>query len=157
MRNLSPKRHKPFFPLAAVLLLSFLLAAPASGAVSRAPQRHLSETHLLQWFLEGGAEGYLSKKDRRGDYEDLSPQERKRLQQQYRKWRALPPEEQKKLRRRQQELEQMPPESRRLYHKRFQQWQNIPDAERRQLRRQLDNWDHLSPQEQEAIRRRFND
>lgn len=158
MHNPSTNWYKRFFLLVAASLLPFLLATPAPGAISWGPQRPPSETTRPKWLPQGEANGFLAKKERHRDgYEDLSPQERKRLQQQYQKWRALPPEEQQKLRRRQQELEQMPPESRRPYHKRFQQWQNIPDAERQQLRRQLDNWDQLSPQEQEAIRRRFND
>lgn len=90
-------------------------------------------------------------------YNSLPPEERQRLQQQYREWQALPPEKKEEMRRRLDEYRSKPPPQQDLYRQRYDQWRSLPPPERRRLEEKLRRWDELSPQEQESLRRRFRD
>jgi hypothetical protein len=88
-------------------------------------------------------------------WQELSPEEKDKLQQKYQEWQSLPPEKKQLFRQRMNQLDNMPPQQRNLYHQLFQQWQHLSPNERKQLKRDLDNWEQLSPQQKESIRRRF--
>jgi len=96
---------------------------------------------------------FLSKKGKK--WQDLSPEEKKRLRKKYKEWNSLPPEEKEKIRRRMKRLNNMSPRERKSYRQLHKKWQHLPPDERKQLQKELNNWENLSPQEQEAIRRRF--
>jgi hypothetical protein len=88
-------------------------------------------------------------------YDNLTPEDRARMQRQYQEWQSLPPNQKDAMRRRMDELKRMPPQERNLYQQRYQQWQQLSPDERRQLENNLRRWDSLSPQERDSIRRRF--
>jgi hypothetical protein len=89
-------------------------------------------------------------------FQNLSPEERGRMQRQYREWQALPPDQKDAMRRRMNEWNHMPQQNRDLYQQRYRQYQQLSPEERRQLENNLQRWDRLSPQERESIRKRFN-
>lgn len=91
------------------------------------------------------------------DYNSLPPEEKQRLQRQYREWQSLPPEKKEEMRRRMDEYQRKPPPQQDLYRQRYDQWRNLSPQERRRLEENLRRWDELSPQEQESLRRRFRD
>ncbi|OQX24445.1 MAG: hypothetical protein BWK80_20830 [Desulfobacteraceae bacterium IS3] len=91
------------------------------------------------------------------NYQDLSPEEKARLQQKLRKWESMPPEKKEALRNRMDQLKELSPEARELYRKRFNQWQNLSPEERRNVQEKLEKWDSLPPEEKENVRRRFRD
>jgi hypothetical protein len=88
-------------------------------------------------------------------FDTFPPEERPRMQQQYREWQSLPPEQKDTMRRRMDEWNRMPPTERDRYQQRYQQWQQIPPDERRQMENNLRRWDNLSPQERDSLRKRF--
>ena len=102
---------------------------------------------------------YVAKNKARPDpsFDNLTPEDRARMQRQYREWQSLPPNQKDTMRRRMDELNRMPPQERNLYQQRYQQWQQLSPDERQQLENNLRRWDSLSPQERDSIRRRFKD
>jgi hypothetical protein len=88
-------------------------------------------------------------------FDNFPPEERPRMQQQYREWQSLPPEQKDTMRRRMDEWNRMPPNQRNRYQQQYQQWQQLSPDERRQLENNLRRWDNLSPQERDSIRKRF--
>ncbi len=95
--------------------------------------------------------------DTRENYQNLSPEEKSRLQQKLRKWESLSPEKKEALRNRMDQWKELSPEARDLYRKRFHQWQNLSPEERRNVEEKLEKWDSLPPEEKENVRRRFRD
>lgn len=88
-------------------------------------------------------------------FENLPPEERPRMQQQFREWQSLPPEQKDTMRRRMDEWNRMPPNERDRYQQRYQQWQRLSPDERRQIENNLRRWENLSPQDRDSIRQRF--
>jgi hypothetical protein len=88
-------------------------------------------------------------------FDHMPPEERSRMQRQYREWQSLPPDQRDTMRRRMDEWNRMPPQERNRYQQRYQQWQQLPPEERRRLENNLQRWDSLSPQERDSIRQRF--
>jgi catalase len=88
-------------------------------------------------------------------FDGFPPEERPRMQQQFREWQSLPPDQKESMRRRMDEWNRMPPNERDRYQQRYQQWQQLSPDERRQLENNLRRWDNLSPQDRDSIRRRF--
>jgi hypothetical protein len=88
-------------------------------------------------------------------FDNLSPEERARIQRQYREWQTLPPEQRDTMRRRMEDWNRMQPQDRNRYQQRYQQWQQLSPEERRKLENKLQRWDNLSPQERDSIRQRF--
>ena len=86
---------------------------------------------------------------------NLSPDEKERLERQYKKWKSMPPEKQNTLRKRMEQYKGLPPEERQLYQQRFKQWKGLSPEERRGLQEKLEKWNTLPPEEQEGIRRKF--
>jgi hypothetical protein len=90
------------------------------------------------------------------NYETLTPEEKERLDRNYREWKSLPPERQKLLERRMEKWKDLSPEEKALYRRRMDQWQSLPPQERHRMRERLDNWDRLPQKEKDQIRRRFS-
>jgi catalase len=88
-------------------------------------------------------------------FDGFPPEERPRMQQQFREWQSLPPDQKDTMRRRMDEWNRMPPNERDRYQQRYQQWQQLTPDERRQLENNLRRWDNLSPQDRDSIRQRF--
>lgn len=88
-------------------------------------------------------------------FDSFPPEERPRMQQQFREWQSLPPDQKDTMRRRMDEWNRMPPNERNRYQQRYQQWQQLSPDERRQLENNLRRWDNLSPQDRDSIRQRF--
>ena len=88
-------------------------------------------------------------------FDNFPPEERPRMQQQFREWQSLPPEQKDTMRRRMDEWNRMPPNQQDRYQQRYQQWQQLSPDERRQLENNLRRWENLSPQERDSIRQRF--
>jgi hypothetical protein len=89
------------------------------------------------------------------NFDNFPPEERPRMQQQFREWQSLPPEQKDTMRRRMDEWNRMPPNQQDRYQQRYQQWQQLSPDERRQLENNLRRWENLSPQERDSIRQRF--
>ena len=89
-------------------------------------------------------------------FQSPSPEEKGRMQRQYREWQTLPPDQKDAMRRRMDDWNRMPQQNRDLYQQRYQQYQQLSPEERRQLENNLQRWDRLSPQERDSIRQRFN-
>jgi len=88
-------------------------------------------------------------------FDSFPPEDRPRMQQQFREWQSLPPDQKDAMRRRLDELNRMPPSQRDRYQQRYQQWQQLSPNERRQLENNLRRWENLSPQDRDSIRQRF--
>jgi hypothetical protein len=89
------------------------------------------------------------------NFDSFPPEERPRMQQQFREWQSLPPEQKDTMRRRMDEWNRMPPSQRDRYQQQYQQWQQLSPDDRRQLENNLRRWENLSPQERDSIRQRF--
>lgn len=103
------------------------------------------------------ASRYLSqfKGRQKPNFETLPPEERPRMQQQFREWQSLPPDQKDTMRRRMEDWNRMPPGERDRIQQRYQQWQQLTPDERRQMEKNLRRWDNLSPQERDSLRQRF--
>jgi hypothetical protein len=88
-------------------------------------------------------------------FDNLPPDERARMQRQYREWQSLPPDQRDAMRQRMQDWNRMPPQQQERYQQRYQQWQQMSPEDRRKLENNLQRWDKLSPQERDSIRQRF--
>ncbi len=88
-------------------------------------------------------------------FENLTPEERTRMQRQYWEWQSLPPEQRDTMRQRMDDLRRMSPKDRERYQQRYQQWQQLSPEDRRRIENNLQRWDKLSPQERDSIRQRF--
>jgi catalase len=88
-------------------------------------------------------------------FDNMPPEERSRMQRQYREWQSLPPDQRDTMRRRMDEWNRMPQQERDRYQQRYQQWRQLSPEERRRMENNLQRWDNLSPQERDSIRRRF--
>ena len=106
---------------------------------------------------ELNASDYLApgKGRQKPSFDRFPPEERPRMQQQFREWQSLPPDQKDTMRRRMNEWNRMPPNEQNRYQQRYQQWQQLSPDERRQLENNLQRWDHLSPQDRDSIRQRF--
>ena len=89
------------------------------------------------------------------NFENMPPDERARMQRQYREWQSLPPDQREAMRRRMENWNRMPPQQQDRYQQRYQQWRQMSPDERRRLENNLQRWDNLSPQERDSIRQRF--
>ena len=146
--------------LAAVLMLAgVLLFAPGTKAAGSPPKTWPNT------FPGGspsapayGAPPYfaLDKGQQPPGFQSLSPEEKSRMQRQYREWQTLPPDQKDAMRRRMDDWNRMPQQNRDLYQQRYQQYQQLSPDERRKLENNLQRWDRLSPQERDSIRQRFN-
>ena len=142
-----------FAAAAAGLLIALFCSAPSWGHVAR--PHHESAPILVPDRIDASVAGcgFLSKRDKK--WQDLSPEEKKKLRKRYKEWQSLPPEEKEKIRQRMKRLNQMSPQERKTYQQLYKKWRHLPPDERQQLQKELNNWENLSPREQEAIRRRF--
>jgi hypothetical protein len=136
-----PQHHVQFQPSAVFL--------PADNYKNSLTESQI-QTRSKDFFCKRG-----SKNKRFQKWQNLSPEERKKVRKRYKEWQSLPREEKQIIRQRMNELNNMPPQKRRLYKQLFRQWQHLPPKERKQIQNDLDNWENLSPQQQNSIRRRF--
>ena len=141
------------FAAAAAGLIVLFCYGPAWGHVAR--PLHESAFIMVPDHTDASFAGcgFLSKRDK--NWENLSPEEKKKLRKRYKEWQSLPPEEKEKIRQRMKRLNQMSPQERKTYQQLYKKWRHLPADERRQLQKELNNWENLSPREQEAIRLRF--
>jgi hypothetical protein len=142
------------------VLLSLVFDDAANAAVWKTPDRldeRAVETTWIDCSLQYEAILYLSQKPGKPNpyFDNLTPEDRTRMQRQYREWQSLPPEQRDTMRQRMDDLRRMPPPDRERYQQRYQQWQQLSPEDRRRLENNLQRWDNLSPQERESIRQRF--
>ena len=98
----------------------------------------------------------LAENNKRKDYDDLSPEEKKEIEKKYKEWQKLSPQEKKKIRKRMNKWKKMTPEEKELYRRRYKQLQHLSPEERQQLQKDLERWNELTPQQKEAIRKKFS-
>lgn len=154
MSSRQPRRQLAVLMLAGMLLIA--LGTPAAGF-----HPTLRSNPRPGGFLGPAAYGsrptFAADRGRQPPgFQNLTPEERGRMQRQYREWQALPPDQKDAMRRRMNEWNRMPQQNRDLYQQRYRQYQKLSPEERRQLENNLQHWDRLSPQERESIRKRFN-
>jgi len=154
MGSRQPWRQAAVLMLAGALLLA--LGAPAAGAFPKPwPNTFPGASPSAPTC---GAPPYLAKDkgQQPPGFQNLPPEEKGRMQRQYREWQSLPPDQKDTMRRRMDDWNRMPQQNRDLYQQRYQQYQQLSPEERRQLENNLQRWDRLSPQERDSIRQRFN-
>ena len=154
MGSRQPWRQAAVLMLAGVLL--FALGTPAAASPSKPwPNTFPGASPSAPAY---GAPPYLAKDkgQQPPGFQSLPPEEKGRMQRQYREWQSLPPDQKDSMRRRMDDWNRMPQQNRDLYQQRYQQYQQLSPEERRQLENNLQRWDRLSPQERDSIRQRFN-
>jgi len=141
--------------LAALLVVG--LGGTAWGHVQTGRQNGPLEARNAADRAALNASVYLAQKkgQPKPNFDTFPPEERPRMQQQFREWQSLPPEQKDTMRRRLDEWNRMPPNQRDRYQQHYQQWQQLSPDERRQLENNLRRWENLSPQERDSIRQRF--
>ena len=154
MDSRKPWRQAAVLMLAGVLL--FVLNAPAAGFPPK--PRPITPPDGSLGAPAYGAPTYfaMDKGQQPPGFQNLAPEEKGRMQRQYREWQTLPPDQKDTMRRRMDDWNRMPQQNRDLYQQRYQQYQQLSPEERRQLENNLQRWDRLSPQERDSIRQRFN-
>jgi hypothetical protein len=140
--------------LAAVLI--FTLGTPAAGSSPQPwPKTSPGGSHSAPAY--GPPPIFAKDKGQQPPgFQNLPPEEKGRMQRQYREWQTLPPDQKDTMRRRMDDWNRMPQQNRDLYQQRYQQYQQLSPEERRQLENNLQRFDRLSPQERDSIRQRFN-
>jgi Protein of unknown function (DUF3106) len=148
-----PWRQTAVLMLAGLLLLA--LGTPATGSSAKSwPNTFPVASSSAPAYA---APPYFAKdKGPPPGFQNLSPEEKSRMQRQYREWQTLPPDQKDAMRRRMDEWNRMPQQNRDLYQQRYQQYKQLSPEERRQLENNLQRWDRLSPQERDSIRQRFH-
>jgi len=141
--------------------LAVLMAASLGGTAWGHKPNGMKNGPPEQWAAAGwpalNASVLLAQKKSqpRPYFDNFPPEERPRMQQQFREWQSLPPDQKDTMRRRMDEWNRMPPNERDRYQQRYQQWQQLSPDERRQLENNLRRWENLSPQDRDSIRQRF--
>jgi hypothetical protein len=149
-----PWREAAVLMLAGVFL--FALGTPAAASLPQSwPNTFPGDSPGAPAY---GAPPYFAKDKSQPPpgFQNLPPEEKGRMQRQYREWQTLPPDQKDTMRRRMDDWNRMPQQNRDLYQQRYQQYQQLSPEERRQLENNLQRWDRLSPQERDSIRKRFN-
>jgi hypothetical protein len=149
-----PWRQAAVLMLAAVLI--FTLGTPAAGSSPQPwPKTSPGGSHSAPAY--GPPPIFAKDKGQQPPgFQNLPPEEKGRMQRQYREWQTLPPDQKDTMRRRMDDWNRMPQQNRDLYQQRYQQYQQLSPEERRQLENNLQRFDRLSPQERDSIRQRFN-
>jgi hypothetical protein len=149
-----PWRQAAVLMLAAVLI--FTLGTPAAGSSPQPwPKTSPGGSHSAPAY--GPPPIFAKDKGQQPPgFQNLPPEEKGRMQRQYREWQTLPPDQKDTMRRRMDDWNRMPQQNRDLYQQRYQQYQQLSPDERRQLENNLQRFDRLSPQERDSIRQRFN-
>ena len=145
------ERCGPICRRAALWLVAALMVLQTGGLALGAdtrPWKGISPAGLL--MAAGKDQGSGSQ-----NLDSLSPEEKARLQRQYKEWKSMPPDQKENLRRRMDEWNRMPSGDRQRYQERYQKWKQVPPEERRKLEKNLQQWENLSPQERDTIRQRF--
>ncbi|MBI5579482.1 MAG: DUF3106 domain-containing protein [Deltaproteobacteria bacterium] len=149
-----PWRRAAVLMLAGALL--YALGTPAAGS-SPKPWPNIPPGVSPSAPVYGAAPYFAKDKGQQPPgFQNLPPEEKGRMQRQYREWQTLPPDQKDTMRRRMDDWNRMPQQNRDLYQQRYQQYQRLSPEERRQLENNLQRWDRLSPQERDSIRKRFN-
>jgi hypothetical protein len=148
-------RRKALAVLAVLVVVG--LGGTAWGHVQTGRQNGPSEVLDTADRAPLDASVYLAQKkgQPKPSFDNFPPEERPRMQQQFREWQSLPPEQKDTMRRRMDEWNRMPPNQQDRYQQRYQQWQQLSPDDRRQLENNLRRWENLSPQERDSIRQRF--
>jgi hypothetical protein len=156
---------KPYGASAArqALAVAAVLAMIGHGAIAwsdqvqtrgkNAPPEIVSQADRTSRYASGDRAQFKGRQ--KPGFETFPPEERPRMQQQYREWQSLPPDQKDAMRRRMDEWNRMPTQERDRFQQRFQQWQQLSPDERRQMENNLRRWENLSPQERDAFRKRF--
>jgi hypothetical protein len=85
----------------------------------------------------------------------LTPEERRRIQENVQRWQQLSPEEQTRLRQQMDRWKQLPPQDRERVQKNYERWQQMPPEQREQLRERLRNFREMPPEERQRAREEF--
>ncbi len=145
------ERWGPICRRAALCMVAALMGLhtgeQAVGADTRAWKGMSSAGLLMAAGKDQGSAGQ--------NLDSLSPEEKARLQRQYKEWKSMPPDQKENMRRRMEEWNRMPSGDRQRYQERYQKWKQVPPEERRKLEKNLQQWENLSPQERDTIRQRF--
>jgi len=84
-------------------------------------------------------------------WEQLSPQERQRLLEQYERWRNLSAAEREELSKRYRHLEALPRTEQEALRRRFETWLRLSPQARERMQGRLRYWRRLSPAEKEPV------
>jgi len=95
----------------------------------------------------------------RARWQELSPEQRKKMKQRYRQFQQLPPEEQQKLRQRYERFRELSPEKKQRMLERHQRLQQLTPQQREQLHQEWQRIKQLPPEErrqqQQKLRRQY--
>ncbi len=118
MLSRQPWRRVAVLMLAAALL--YTLGTPAVGSSSK-PWSN-TPAGVAPGAPVYGAAPYLAKDkgQQPPGFQNLPPEEKGRMQRQYREWQTLPPDEKDTMRRRMDDWNRMPQQNRDLYRQRYQ-------------------------------------
>jgi hypothetical protein len=143
------------------MILALMIFCSLPSTSFSASKKHIHEK-IIAPFLENnelqmGIQTLLAKKKKNdwNNREDLSPEEKKFLEEKYKEWKSLSREEKKLIRRRLNKWKKMSPEEREIYQRIFQQWQNLTPEERKKLQEDLQHWEDLPGHKKDAIRHQF--
>jgi len=85
-------------------------------------------------------------------WQQMSPEQRAELRQQFEHFRQLPPERQQLLRERLRHFRQMPPEKQDELRRRYHRWRDLPPERQERLRRQFHRFQSLPEETQHKLR-----
>lgn len=154
------RTSKLFLSAAGAILLAFtcLIIVPCSWA---GPKEKFNQDPIWSKGKSQspwpGPPQFSERREGRQRSDELSREENKRIEKQYREWQNLPPEEKEEMRRRMEQWRRMPPREQERYEQRYHQWRQLPPEEQKQLENQLQHWERLTPGERDRIRQRFRE
>ena len=125
------------------VFLGLTLVFSALVWASPEPQPRSELMSAVSSPAQGWSPALLARKQGRGtenhfqQWQQLSPQERKKLREKYQKWQDMSPREKE------------------LFKHRHEQWERLSPEDQQELKHKLKNWDSLPAWEQDQIRRRF--
>jgi len=108
---------------AALILGSLLCGGTALWAFTTAEQRHSEHSVVSPRFVQ--------------NWQELSPRERARALENYRRFQKLPPERQRSI------------------EERYQHWTELPDEEKERVRRNYDRFRKMDSDEKEEFLRKY--
>jgi hypothetical protein len=154
-------KHEKGNDMKRLLLLAFAVTISLGlmQGEAMAKNNKKSDSFVAPVQEQAGGRGTAPSDER---WQELTPAQRREMQERYQKFQELSPEEQQKLRRRYDRFKELSPEKQKQMMERHRRLQQLPPEQRQQLKREWQQIKDLPPEQrserrQELHRRFFND
>ena len=88
-------------------------------------------------------------------WQQLSPEQKKKVRRNWKKIKNLPPERRREIVEKYKKWKQLPPDQKRRIREKFQRLKKLSPEQRQQLRERMGKWRNLPPERKQELREEF--